>query len=202
MSQLQRLGDLSRLRQQSLHRTARIMAALWLGTTVSACGSTLTAPTPPPATVAVPTPPAPPRSHTFIMLRLSGTVRDDQGVPVPGAALTLTGRDIESPVSVSTDAAGFYATPVSVDACYTSPISPYASVSIKRNGYEDLDNGAIFSGLKDTTANFVTFRRTPIPAGAEITLRAAFNGPLCGFDLEYACRHVLVSGPATGTLVL
>ena len=172
-------------------------AALWLAMMASACGNTTTAPTPPPATIPAPTSPAPPRPHTFVTLRLSGTVRDDQGAPVPGATITLTG--IESPVSASTDAAGFYTTSASVDTFYAPPL---AWVSIKRSGYEDLDNAAIFTGLQDTTANFVTFRRTPIPGGTEVTLGVAFNGPLCGFDLEYPCRHVLVSAPAAGTLVL
>jgi len=175
----------------------RITAALWLPNIVSACGDTTTAPTPPPAIIPAPAPPAPPQPHTFVTLRLSGTVRDDQGAPVPDATVALTG--IESPVSASTDAAGFYTTSASVDTFYRPPL---AWVSIRRNGYEDLDNAAIFTGLQDTTANFVTFRRTPIMAGVEVTLRVAFNGPLCGFDLEWPCRHLFVSAPVAGTLVL
>jgi hypothetical protein len=135
--------------------------------------------------------------NSIVMLRLSGTVRDDQDAPVSGATITLRGA--ASPASTSTDAAGSYAVTLSVDSFYVPPL---AWVSIRRDGYEDVDNAASFTGFQDTTANFVTFRRTPVPAGAAVMLRAAVNGPLCGFDLEYPCRHVLVSAPATGTLVL
>jgi hypothetical protein len=130
---------------------------------------------------------------------LSGTVHDDEGDPVSGATITLRSSEIEAVVTTSSDGAGFYTTPVSVDTFHASPL---AWVSIKGIGYEDLDNAVIFAGLQNTTADFVTFRHTPILAGMDITLRAAFNGPLCGFDLEYPCRHILVSAPATGALVL
>ena len=175
----------------------RSSVAMWLAITVSSCGDSNTGPTPPPPTAPAAAPSGPPRPHEIVTLRLSGTVRDDLGAPVFGATMTLKGAG--APASALTDATGFYTTAVSLDTYDTLPL---VWVSIRRNGYEDLDNAAILTGFKDTTANFVTFQRTPITAGSAVTLRVAYNGPLCGFDLEYPCRHVLVSTPAAGTLVL
>lgn len=170
-----------------------LVASLSLGLWVSACSqpSTPATPTPP---VATPPPPAP---QTFVTLGLTGFIRDDDDLPVAGATVKVTG--VEPASMAVTDAHGFYSTSATINASYVIPL---AWVSIRKDGYDAVENAAIFEGRRDMQVDFRIFRRLTIPAGTNRTLPIGFDGPLCGFELEYPCRHVEVSASSRGTLVI
>ena len=169
--------------------------AMLLALLVSACDHPApTAPTVPAPAVA---PPAAPTPRTFVTLRLTGFVRDDQDSPIAGARVTLVGSSPAPPVV--TDATGFYETSAGIDTLF---VVPAASLTIRKDGYEDVDNVAIFRNRQDTTADYRMFRKTMVPAGTNARVPIAFNGPLCGFELEFPCRRIVVMAPTRGTLVI
>ena len=164
---------------------------------VSACDHPApTAPTVPESAVA---PPAAPAPRTFVTVRLTGFVRDDQNTPIAGARVTLVGSSPAPAPPVVTDATGFYETSASIDTLF---VMPAANLTIRKDGYEDVDNVAVFRNRQDTTADYRMFRKTVVPAGTNARLPIAFNGPLCGFELEFPCRRIVVMAPARGTLVV
>ncbi len=176
------------------HKTV-MKHTMLLALLVSACDHRApTAPTVPAPAVA---PPATPTPRTFVTFRLTGFVRDDQDTPIAGARVTLVGSSPAPPVV--TDATGFYETSASIDTLF---VVPTANLTIRKDGYEDVDNAAIFRNRQDATADYRMFRKTMVPAGTNARFSIAFNGPLCGLELEYPCRHIVVMAPTRGTLVI
>lgn len=159
-----------------------------------ACGDSPTAPTFQPPTVS-PNPAPPARSFATRWLR--GVVRDESNLPVAGATLLAYGHDGSRPV-VMTDGNGFYEIATSVDRNYTVP---WQEVDVSKPGYEVTHNGALLRG-EDNTSNFYLFTNARLIAGADARFLLSFDGPLCGIELEYACRHVEVVAPSAGTMTI
>ena len=162
---------------------------------VAACGSSPTAPTvPPPSPSVNPAGPPPP---SFVTRRLSGIVRDGSNRAVANAIVTVHNSN-GSKRSVSTDANGFYDTSADLNQNYAVP---WLEMEISKPGYEDTRNGALALN-QDTNRDLYLFELARLTAGSDAQLSATFEGPLCGFDLEYACRRLQVVSPASGTLTI
>jgi Carboxypeptidase regulatory-like domain len=162
---------------------------------VAACGSSPTAPTVPPASPSVN--PAGPPPPSFVTRRLSGIVRDGSNRAVASAIVTVHNSN-GSKRSVSTDANGFYDTSADLNQNYAVP---WLSMEVSKPGYEDTRNGALARN-QDTNRDLCLFELARLTAGSEAQLSATFEGPLCGFELEYACRRLQVVSPASGTLTI
>src|SRR5262245_47984700 len=157
------------------------------------CGHGSTTPVAPSSAASV-APPAP-AAHVFATAQLSGVVRDELGQPVAGATVTVDGS-----APVMTDANGSYATPAAVDTFYQPPGLVW--LTIRKSGYDDTRNVGTLPGFHDGTADFHLFKLPALAAATQQTFPLAFDGPLCGFDGEYPCRHVNVTTPASGTLLV
>ena len=162
---------------------------------VAACGSTPTAPTVPPSSPSVnPTGPPPP---SFVTRRLSGIVRDGSNRAVANATVTVHNSN-GSKRSVSTDVNGSYDTSADLNQNYAVP---WLDMEVSKSGYEDTRNGAVARN-QDTSRDLYLFELARLTAGSDAQLSTTFEGPLCGFDLEYACRRLQVVSPASGTLTI
>jgi hypothetical protein len=163
---------------------------------IAACGSSPTSPTvPPPAPTVNPNGPPP---QSFVTRRLSGIVRDGANSAVSNAMVTIFGGN-GSRRSVTTDSNGFYDTSADINQNYAYP---WIEMTVSKAGYEDTQNGAMFQNFQDTRRDLYLFERTRLTAGSDAQLSITFDGPLCGFDLEYACRHLQVVAPARGTMII
>jgi hypothetical protein len=163
---------------------------------VAACGSSPTAPTvPPPSPSVNPAGPPPP---SFVTRRLSGIVRDGSNRAVANAIVTVHNFSNGSKRSVSTDVNGFYDTSADVNQ---NDVVPWLFMEVSKPGYEDTRNGALARN-QDTNRDLYLFELARLTAGSDAQLSATFEGPLCGFDLEYACRRLQVVSPASGTLII
>jgi len=177
-------------------RRATVCAWLVATTTLaSGCGqqSPTTPSNPPPQTA-----PAPP-PRTFVTLRLSGFVNDENNQPVAGATLTVRNSNAlqlqPSPVVTAGD--GSYAVSVAIDTSY---VAPGVTVLIRADGYEPTESDALFLGYKDSTRDFRLFRLQTIAAGEDGAVLFGLDGPWCGFELEFPCRHVNFVSTVPGTL--
>jgi Carboxypeptidase regulatory-like domain len=173
-----------------------IMVSVPSALLIAACGSSPTAPTvPPPAPTVNPTGPPPP---SFVTRRLSGIVRDGSNRAVANAMVTVYSSN-GSTRSVTTDSNGFYDTSADINQNY---VIPWLSMAVSKPGYEDTRNGALFENFHDTNRDLYLFERTRLTAGSDTQLSTTFDGPLCGLELEYACRHLQVVAPARGTMLI
>jgi hypothetical protein len=177
-------------------RRATVCAWLVATTTLaSACGqqSPTTPSNPPP----IQTAPAPP-PRTFVTLRLSGFVNDENNQPVAGATLTVNSNALQlQPSPVVTAGDGSYAVSVAIDTSY---VAPGVTVLIRADGYEPTESVALFLGYKDSTTDFRLFRLQTIAAGEDGAVLFGLDGPWCGFELEFPCRHVNFVSTVPGTL--
>ena len=179
------------MRQRAIFRLSHAIAVL----IVSACDSTPTSPTVPPSVPVMPnTPPAP----SYVTRRLSGVVRDGSNRGVANAMVTIQ-SGTNSKRTVTTDSNGFYETSADLNQ---NSVVPWQYVEVSKPGYEDTRNGALFRNHQDATADFSLFERVRLTGGSDTELSVTFDGPLCGFELEYACRRIEVLAPASGTLTI
>jgi hypothetical protein len=175
--------------------TALVVSVPSAALLMAACGSSPTAPTvPPPAPTVNPTGPPPP---SFVTRRLSGVIRDGSNRGVANATVTVYNNN-GSKHSVTTDSNGFYDTRADINQNY---VVPWVEVTVSKPGYEDTRNGALVRN-QDTSHDLYLFEAVRLTAGSDAQLSTTFDGPLCGFELEYACRHLQVVAPARGTLVI
>jgi len=171
-----------------------ILRASGVALLMSSCGTSPTAPTPAPSVSSSPRPTPPPP----VARRLSGFVRDESSQPVAEAKVVVYGTDRSTSV-VTTDSNGFYET---VTQIATNLIVPWYEVTISKTGFDETSNGVLFRNNEDTTADFFLFRPVRLTAGEQQQLPVTFAGPLCGFELEYACRRVDVVASSDGTLTI
>jgi carboxypeptidase family protein len=176
--------------------TALVLSVPLAALLIAACGSSPTAPTVPPPTASVNSTGPPPPS--FVTRRLSGIVRDGSNRAVANATVTVSGSN-GSRRSVTTDSNGFYDTSADINQNY---VIPWLDMAVSKPGYEDTRNGALFQNFQDTNRDLYLFEHTRLTAGSDAHLSTTFDGPLCGFELEYACRHLQVVAPASGTMII
>ena len=141
--------------------------------------------------------PAGPPPPLFVTRRLSGIVRDGSNRAVANAVVTVHSSN-GSKRSVSTDVNGFYDTSAEINQNY---VVPWLSMEVSKPGYEDTRNGALARN-QDTNRDLYLFELARLTAGSDTQLSTTFEGPLCGFELEYACRRLQVVSPASGTLTI
>jgi len=122
-------------------------------------------------------------------------VRDEQNLPVAGATVT-----VENSAPVVTDGNGFYTTLATVDTFYLPP--GLVSVTVRKAGYEDVVNYGTLPHFQDGTADFHLLTKPTLTAGSTASLLVAFDGLLCGLEGEYPCRHVNITAPASGTVII
>jgi Carboxypeptidase regulatory-like domain len=174
--------------------TALVASAPLAALVMAACGSSPTAPTvTTPSTPAIPT--VPPAS--YVTRRLSGVVRDGSNRAVANASVTVHNNN-GSKRAVTTDVNGFYDTQADINQNY---VVPWVEMDVSKPGYEDTHNGALVRN-QDTNQDLYLFEAVRVTAGSDAQLSTTFNGPLCGFELEYPCRHVQVVSPVSGTLTI
>lgn len=149
------------------------------------------------STMPSPTPTPAPAPHSLVTRQLTGTVTDEQGAPVAGATVATSSQGLGSSQPVSTNANGFYEMPIAVDTSF-----PFAWISwtIRKEGFEETDNGEYVQTSHDATADFHLFKAASVPSGFSAQFLVAFDGPLCGLEGEYPCRHVSIRAASTGTL--
>jgi carboxypeptidase family protein len=178
-------------------RSPRLRLVSWWGCALlaCACGSSPSAPTvlAPPASAA----PAPAPPPSVITRRLTGFIRDTANQAVAGASVTAYGANNARHTTTS-DSSGFY----ELMADLNPQVVPWITVDVTKPGYEDTQNGAHFRNYEDTTADFYVFELTRVQAGTDVRLAISFDGPLCGFELEHACRHVAMEASSAGTLTI
>ena len=141
--------------------------------------------------------PAGPPPPSFVTRRLSGIICDGLNCTVANAIVTVHNSN-GSKRSVSTDVNGFYDTSADVNQNDTVP---WLFMEVSKPGYEDTRNGALARN-QDTNRDLYLFELARLTAGSDAQLSATFEGPLCGFDLEYPCRRLQVVSPASGTLTI
>jgi hypothetical protein len=161
---------------------------------VAACGSSPSAPTVLPPSLVNPAEPPPP---SFVTRRLSGIVRDGSNRAVANAIVTVHNSN-GSKRSVATDTNGLYDTSADLNQNYAVP---WLFMEVSKPGYEDTRNG-VLARNPDTNRDLYLFELARLTAGSDAQLSATFEGPLCGFELEYACRRLQVVSPASGTLTI
>ena len=128
-----------------------------------------------------PNPSRPPQpSPTPVTRHLNGVVRDENGVPVPGARLAMFPSS-SSPVV--TDGNGYY------DMAAALLVSAQAfgnEVTITKAGYEDTH--AWVPGLDDRMQDFRVYHVLTVAAGDSVHPAIDPDNSLCGFDDEFRCR--------------
>lgn len=130
---------------------------------------------------------------------LSGRVLDENGSPVPGAAVvaysgSATGCCDTAMPPVLTDSQGEYQTVVTA----LKPPFVYAGTSVTITGWSagfGQTNG-FAAGTTDTVQDFRLFRPLTLTPGTDLHLRLDSDNSLCGLEDEFRCRTVYVSGPA------
>lgn len=175
--------------------TAKPLRALALSAIVLA-GACSGHPAPAPSAPSpAPNPSQPPRpSPTPVTRHLNGVVRDENGVPVPGARLEMFAS---SSAPVVTDGNGYY------DMAAALLVSGQVfgnELTITKAGYETTH--AWVPGLDDTTQDFRVYHVLTLAAGDSVHLAIDPDNSLCGLDDEFRCRTIRVVMPSSGTLAL
>jgi hypothetical protein len=132
------------------------------------------------------------------MFEVTGVVTDDQGLPVPGASVTMA--RLEARPVVVTDASGAYkiafkATPLVNPATGRSFL---ARAEILADGYDDywrtIDSGS------HLVENFRLHHSRRLTAGDSLVLSVTADNGVCQAELYGPCGRLRVATPATGTL--
>jgi hypothetical protein len=136
---------------------------------------------------------------------LSGHIFDEEGHPVPNAAVfgysgSAAGCcDIAVPPAL-TDSSGAYQTVVTALEPPFAYIGTGVTVIASSAGF-DQTNGFV-PGTTTTVHDFVVFRPLTLTPGTDLHLHLDMTNSLCGLDGEFSCRSILVTGPPGKTMVV
>jgi hypothetical protein len=166
------------------------------------------APPPPPSTGGGPSrSPSPPQSS--IVFEMTGVVTDDEGIPVPGATVTVWHDAFVESSVVVTDASGRYSVRFSsARGSNAGPPGTELSVGmalIDAPGY-DWYARYIVTPTEQVVENFRLHRIHRITAGESAVVTVAPHDRVCGSDYspgrETICGVVHVVAPSDGTLTV
>jgi Carboxypeptidase regulatory-like domain len=169
--------------------TSMVVAVAFALTLVSACSAPTT-----------PTPPTPPTPSPFpsTTRQLSGVVRDEGGLPIAGAKVTVFTPNVGTPeASVITDATGSY----QISATVLGPPFHFYGTEVTITT-ADHDTHLFVSGSTDTMQDFVVFPVVDIAAGDQTRLALRPENSLCGFELEFLCRTIRVTTASRGMVTI
>ena len=134
-------------------------------------------------------------THTYVRLMLTGTILDENDAGAAGATVAAPYQPGTQMPAV-TDASGRFALSLNLDLS----VWPLATVTATKDGFDTTTNVANFEGFANTSQTLRLYRPLPVAAGGSAHVAFPIDGNLCGLELEYVCRHVIVSAPTSGNV--